>query len=362
MFAGSRPVSRTHLAQGMMRHGEEPFMTRAHIITGSFGAGKTTAIRWLMAQKPRDELWVVVLNEFTDAGIDALSVAQSAQGDYDVRLVSGGCLCCIGELEFGRQLREILRNLRPLRLIIEPSGAGHAADIVDELAKYEAQGAMQLDSVVCLVDARDAAPMLERRDDSAWSQVQSADVLLMSKADVAQAGDREAFLAIAAAQFPRKSYVGDCVNGVLPPQAMLQYARLPRFSLLEELPTRTSANTLPFPILGLAGSETQVNHLGLWAASWVLPRELTFSRVALEPRLEWLIDAYRTALRRFKAVFRTGPGPSWLIQSHGSGISGEDSAYRRDSRLEIVLTVAPTERFLDEWRSLLRDAALTPRA
>jgi hypothetical protein len=66
--------------------------TLTHIVTGSFGAGKTTAIRRLMAAKPSDELWVVILNEFTDAGLDALTVAQSAQGRYDVRLVSGGCL------------------------------------------------------------------------------------------------------------------------------------------------------------------------------------------------------------------------------------------------------------------------------
>ena len=112
--------------------------TRAHIITGSFGSGKTTAIRWLMAHKPEEELWVVILNEFTDAGIDALSVAESSRGNYDVRLVAGGCLCCVGELEFGRQLRDLLRNFKPARLLIEPSGAGHAADIIDTLVSCQA--------------------------------------------------------------------------------------------------------------------------------------------------------------------------------------------------------------------------------
>ncbi len=137
-------------------------LTRAHVITGSFGSGKTTAIRRQMALKPEDELWVVILNEFTDAGIDALSVAQSARGSYDVRLVAGGCLCCVGELEFGKQLRDILRNFKPARLLIEPSGAGHAADIVDTLALYESQQALELHSVICLVDPQDAAQILAR--------------------------------------------------------------------------------------------------------------------------------------------------------------------------------------------------------
>src|SRR5579872_4741190 len=134
--------------------------TRAHVITGSFGSGKTTAIRWLMAHKPASEMWVVILNEFTDAGIDALSVAQSARGAYDVRLVAGGCLCCVGELEFEKQLRVLLRDFTPVRLLIEPSGAGHAADVVDTLAVYESQQALELDSVICLVDPLDAARIL----------------------------------------------------------------------------------------------------------------------------------------------------------------------------------------------------------
>ena len=335
-------------------------MTQAHVITGTFGAGKTTAIRWLMSHKPDEELWVVILNEFTDAGIDALSVAQSARGNYDVRLVAGGCLCCVGELEFGKQLREILRSLKPTRLLIEPSGAGHAADIVDELATYETQQALRLDSVVCLVDALDAERILRIRDLNEWSQIQSADVLLLSKADLAQESHQEAFAAIADAQYPAKQFVGSCAGGVLPPEALHSYWRSRAFSLVRS-DTAAAPRSTEFMLAGLAGSETQVQQLGLWAVNWVLPRELTFARVIIEPRLGWLLDTYQTWLRRFKAVFRTGPGPSWLIQSHGRGLAGEDSAYRRDSRLEIVLEAEPTAEFLEVWRSLLRDAALAPR-
>jgi G3E family GTPase len=337
-------------------------MTRAHVITGSFGAGKTTAIRWLMSHKPEAELWVVILNEFTDVGLDALSVAQSAHGRYDVRLVAGGCLCCVGELEFGKQLREILRNLKPTRLLIEPSGAGHAADIVDELATYEDQRALSLDSIVCLVDPADAHHILGRRDTNEWSQIQSADVLLLSKADIATAADTQAFDDIAALQYPAKQFIGCFSRGELPPEALQTYSRSPAFSLLRDDDPASSPRVEDFPVAGLQGSETQLKQLGLWAVSWVLPSQLTFSRTIIEPRLTWMLDAYQGWLRRFKAVFRTGPGPSWLVQSHGRGLDGEDSAYRRDSRIEILLTAEPTEQFLDAWRAMLRDAALPVRA
>jgi G3E family GTPase len=332
-------------------------MTRAHVITGSFGSGKTTAIRRLMAEKPENELWLVILNEFTDAGIDALSVAEVARGQYDVRLVAGGCLCCVGELEFSRQLHDILRNIKPARLLIEPSGAGHAADIVDTLSIYETQRALQLDSVICLVDALDAGRIVHARPPAEWSQIQSADVLLLSKPDLAALPERRAFDEIAAAQYPAKRYLGSCRNGELPPEAMQKFDRSPAFTLLHDAGAAASQSE-EFSVAGLVGSETHSQQLGLWAVNWVLPRELMFSRVVIEPRLTWLLQAYDGWLRRLKGVFRTGPGPSWLVQSHGRGLSAEDSAYRRDSRIEIVLSAAPTPDFLNEWRSLLRDAAV----
>jgi len=328
---------------------------RAHVITGSFGAGKTTAIRWLMRHKPADELWVVILNEFTDAGIDALTVAEAARGSFDVRLVSGGCLCCVGELEFGKQLRDILKNLEPVRLLLEPSGAGHAADIVDILGTYERQGALSLDSIVCLVDPIDLERLLDSRPANEWSQIQSADALLLSKPDLAGDAERAAFDAIAAAQYPLKRYLGTCSNGELPPQVLERFERNAVFSLLGERGV-DAFESVPLTIGGLSGSEAQARRLGLWAVQWQLPAELTFARTVLEPQLRWQLDAYGGLLRRFKAVFRTGPGPSWLVQGTAHGLSAEDSAYRRDSRVELVLTAAPAPEFLDQWRRLLRDA------
>jgi G3E family GTPase len=336
-------------------------LTRAHVITGSFGSGKTTAIRRLMAHKPEGELWVVILNEFTDAGIDALKVAQSARGNYDVRLVAGGCLCCVGELEFGKQLRDILRNFKPARLLIEPSGAGHAADIVDTLAIYEAQKALALDSVVCLVDSQDAGRILTKRPPNEWSQIQSADALLLSKPDLAHQAERQAFEDIAAAQYPAKSYLGTCSHGELPEEALRKFDRAPRFSLVPILTAAASPVSCAFDIGGLIGTETQLQALGFWAVQWTLPGELVFSRAILEPRLSWLLEADQGWLRRMKGVFRTGLGPSWLVQNQGRGLAGEDSAFRRDSRIEIVLTAKPTAELLDTWRSLLRDAANPPR-
>ena len=41
-----------------------------NIITGFLGAGKTSAILHLLRQKPADERWAVLVNEFGEIGVD----------------------------------------------------------------------------------------------------------------------------------------------------------------------------------------------------------------------------------------------------------------------------------------------------
>ena len=43
-----------------------------NIITGFLGVGKTSLIKQLLATKPADEIWAVLVNEFGEVGIDAL--------------------------------------------------------------------------------------------------------------------------------------------------------------------------------------------------------------------------------------------------------------------------------------------------
>jgi hypothetical protein len=169
--------------------------------------------------------------------------------------------------------------------------------------------------------------------------------------------ERLAFDEIAAAQYPVKSYLGTCSHGELPEAAMRKFERAPRFSLLAETGAISEPRSSGFAIGGLTGMETEAEVLGFWTVQWLLPRELVFARAVLEPRLSWLLEADQGFLRRMKGVFRTGVGPSWLVQSHGRGLSSEDSAFRRDSRIEIVWAAKPTVDLLDTWRNLLRDAA-----
>ena len=47
-----------------------------HLVGGPLGAGKTSLIRQLLAQRPAAERWAVLINEFGQIGLDAALLAR----------------------------------------------------------------------------------------------------------------------------------------------------------------------------------------------------------------------------------------------------------------------------------------------
>ena len=62
------------------------------IISGFLGVGKTTAIRNLLSQKPKNQRWAVLINEFGEVGVDAslIEAGTSTQKEIFLREVPGG--------------------------------------------------------------------------------------------------------------------------------------------------------------------------------------------------------------------------------------------------------------------------------
>ena len=109
--------------------------TAVNLVTGSLGVGKTTTIAHLLASRPAHERWAVLVNEFGRVGIDGERLADAA-GDgpgVAIREVAGGCMCCAVGVPTRVAVTEILRRVRPDRLLIEPSGLGHPAGLFDLL-------------------------------------------------------------------------------------------------------------------------------------------------------------------------------------------------------------------------------------
>ena len=90
-----------------------------NIITGFLGVGKTSAILNLMKNKPVNERWAVLVNEFGEIGVDG-SLIQGNQTTQQVfiREVPGGCMCCAAGLPMQIALNQLLTEAKPDRLLI----------------------------------------------------------------------------------------------------------------------------------------------------------------------------------------------------------------------------------------------------
>ena len=99
-----------------------------NIITGFLGVGKTSAILYLLSQKPAHERWAVLVNEFGEIGVDGslLNGQYSKEQGIFIREVPGGCMCCASGLPMQIALNQLLSKAKPDRLLIEPTGLGHS--------------------------------------------------------------------------------------------------------------------------------------------------------------------------------------------------------------------------------------------
>ncbi|MGZ8215589.1 MAG: CobW family GTP-binding protein [Methylosarcina sp.] len=159
-------------------------MTPTNLILGFLGAGKTTAILNLLEQKPADQTWAVLVNEFGEIGLDgAIYASQNAV----VRELPGGCLCCSLGVPFQVAVNRILAEIKPDRLIIEPTGLGHPKKILDQLTGGYFRQALDVRASICLLDLRKLKDARYTANENFLDQIALADVLVANKMDLADA-------------------------------------------------------------------------------------------------------------------------------------------------------------------------------
>ncbi|WP_456622628.1 MULTISPECIES: CobW family GTP-binding protein [unclassified Bradyrhizobium] len=153
------------------------------LVTGFLGAGKTTVVNHLLAHAQGRRIAAVV-NDFGAINIDAELIAGASDG---VVSLSNGCVCCSLEGDLLRTLSTLLRrDPRPDTIVIETSGVADPADIVRNLLDPVILREALLETVLCVMDA--TAPLAALDDALQRSQLRAADVVALSKIDLADEG------------------------------------------------------------------------------------------------------------------------------------------------------------------------------
>ena len=155
------------------------------LVAGFLGSGKTTVVNHLLAHAEGKRIAAVV-NDFGAVNIDAELITGAAGG---VISLSNGCICCSLEGDLLRTLAILLRrDPRPELIVIETSGVADPTDIVRNLMDPVIWREAPLETVLCMVDATTPMAMLD--DALLRSQIRAADVVALSKGDLADAADQ----------------------------------------------------------------------------------------------------------------------------------------------------------------------------
>lgn len=153
-----------------------------HIIAGFLGVGKTTAILHLFEQKPANEKWAVLVNEFGEMGIDRHF--YQAQGIH-VEEIPGGCMCCAQSLPLQVGVNRLLKSVRPDRLIVETSGVGHPQGIIKTFTGEHFKQSLDLKAVISLLNPEYLLNEKYLKNGLFRQQVEVADILVANKTDLA---------------------------------------------------------------------------------------------------------------------------------------------------------------------------------
>ena len=296
-----------------------------HVIAGPLGAGKTSLIRHLLAQRPANERWAVLINEFGQIGLDAALLTQDDDG-IALGEVAGGCLCCVNGAPFQVGLGRLLRKAKPDRLFIEPSGLGHPAQLLKQLREAPWQGVLAVQPCVLVLDAQAlaAGKVLPQAQQEALA---SAGLLVLNKDEALDASQRQAIeqqLPVCPIYWTRQAQLPLTQLPGLNEQAGAAVDNLDVPKGLAQIPAIWTDPALPICL-----SQAQE---GGWSIGWRWHPSQSFDIARLHSwlaGLEW---------RRAKLVIHSGD--TWVSANavDNSPLTWQPSEWRRDSRIELIFS------------------------
>lgn len=312
-----------------------------HLIGGPLGAGKTTLIRQLMADKPAGERWAILLNEFGQIGMDAALLATADDG-IALGEVAGGCVCCVNGAPFQIGLSRLLRQARPDRVFIEPSGLGHPASLLQQLNLTPWRGVLDVQPLVMVLDAASLAsgrPLPTVQQEA----LSYAGLVIFNKATSVNGENRERIAQELGITF--QSDQGACALWI--DCHCMKFSDLPQS---HPIVITVVDNIFDPPIGGVQSVLWQVTDEPIcqiqaqrdaWSIGWRWHPSQQFDPRRIQ---DWLAGL---GWRRAKLVIHSPHGWCSANAVDNAALKWRDSEWRRDSRLELIFATAQDQHALN---------------
>ncbi|WP_264406126.1 zinc metallochaperone GTPase ZigA [Vibrio owensii] len=191
------------------------------VLSGFLGAGKTTVLSHILNNRQGRKVAVIV-NDMSEVNIDAATVQNEVSLNHsEEKLVemSNGCICCTLREDLLEEVTKLAQEGRFDYLVIESTGIAEPLPVAETFTFADENG-LSLSDVACLdtmVTVVDAINFLRDYDEARFltetaeslgeddersvadllvDQVEFADVILISKTDLAEKSEIERLLAI----------------------------------------------------------------------------------------------------------------------------------------------------------------------
>ena len=215
------------------------------VITGFLGSGKTTLIRHLISNTKGRRLAVLV-NEFGTVGVDGDILRSCAIPDCPAENIvelANGCICCTVADDFIPTIEALMAMpVRPDHILIETSGLALPKPLLKAFDWPAIRSKITVDGVIALADAEAVAAGTfasdvhavdaQRKADESLDhdtplsevfedQISCADIILLSKADLAGAEGLAKARAVIEAESHRTIPMLEMTEGVIDPNVVL---------------------------------------------------------------------------------------------------------------------------------------------
>ncbi|WED24435.1 GTP-binding protein [Vibrio sp. JC009] len=299
-----------------------------NVITGFLGVGKTTAILNLLKNKPENESWAVLVNEFGEIGIDG---AMMTEHGALIKEVPGGCMCCTAGVPMSVGINTLLRQ-GPDRLLIEPTGLGHPKQVVATLTSEQYSPYVDLKATIALLDPRNLSDVKYTSNSNFNDQLDSADIVIANKADLCDESHLDSFSRWLDKQTPKKIYAAETQCGQIEPD-ILDMVRSERNASPRAEHHHHHHSELA-PDFELPAGEKFIRRenkgQGYYSCGWLFDSELIFS-------FDGLFGLFASVqAERLKAVVNTEKGCYAFNVSNGIVSVNEMSLEGYESRIEII--------------------------
>lgn len=160
------------------------------VVSGLLGAGKTTFLKHLV--KKGAHQFAIFENEYGEIGIDGnrLRDSQSDTRPVNIWEMTEGCICCSSRAGFADSILTIANTVNPEILLVEPTGLAYLSNILKSLEKIT-YDRIRLLAPITLVDGQSRQAYDPAYRGLFQDQVQSAETLIVTKMDHAEAEERD---------------------------------------------------------------------------------------------------------------------------------------------------------------------------